>query len=532
MNPQPLPAPDFRSSLASHLHIDNETCPSCGQDIPLEKFEEISGRIALRERDQAQALTTKLRGQYETEKAQADAKANANLEVERRLSAEREAQVRTEAQSAAEALINLKLAEAELSRQELGAAWGKQLEESETARKKAEQAGETLSAQMQQLRQDNAIALEAAKAEAKTRESEIRADANKEAEEAVAVRLLALETTNKESEAALQVRISQAELDKVAAEQKGDALLLQLNELQKSRDAELVKVKEDAATEAARIRQEAKDATAQHAVFVTERLAAQREVLEKAKEDAVNAEKAKAFDENQKLSTKVSELQRALEKKTNEELGEGAEIDLFEALRANFPDDRITRIAKGAPGADILHVIMVRGQECGTIIFDSKNHKAFRNEHVTKLKVDQLAAKADHSILSTHKFPQGTGQLHMQDGVLLANPARVVLLATLLRQHLLQVYTLRLSGIERENKTVALYEFITSERCTQLLSQVEARAGELLEQQETEMKWHQNHWKKQGLAMRAIQKAKADLENEVSSIINPIADENVSREAS
>src|SRR4029077_12537317 len=176
----------------------------------------------------------------------------------------------------------------------------------------------------------------------------------------------------------------------------------------------------------------------------------------------VNTEKAKAFEENQRLSTRVNELQRALEKKTNEELGEGAEVNVFEALKTDFPDDRITRIQKGAPGGDILHVVMLHGKECGTIIYDSKNHKQFRNEHVAKLKADQLAAKAEHAILSTHKFPQGTSQLHLQDGVLLANPARVVLIATLLRQHLLLVHTLRLSGIERESKTAALYEYIIS----------------------------------------------------------------------
>ena len=75
--------------------------------------------------------------------------------------------------------------------------------------------------------------------------------------------------------------------------------------------------------------------------------------MEKAKDDAVNVEKAKAFEETQKLSNKVDELQRALDKKTDEELGEGAEIDLFEALKKEFPDDRIERIAKGSPGADV-----------------------------------------------------------------------------------------------------------------------------------------------------------------------------------
>ena|GEM_PF-4763562 len=75
-------------------------------------------------------------------------------------------------------------------------------------------------------------------------------------------------------------------------------------------------------------------------------VSAQREILDKAKDDAINAEKANVFDENQELSNKVNELQRALEKVTNEERGEGAEIDLFEALKKEFPDDRIEHIGK------------------------------------------------------------------------------------------------------------------------------------------------------------------------------------------
>lgn len=177
-------------------------------------------------------------------------------------------------------------------------------------------------------------------------------------------------------------------------------------------------------------------------------------------------------------------------------------------------------------------MVRFRGQECGTILYDSKNHNQWRNEHVAKLRQDQLAEKAEHAILSTHKFPQGTRQIHNQDGVLLANPARVVSLATIIRQHLIQVHTLRMSKIEREKKTAVLYEFITSERCTQLLVQIDERAGNLLEQQEKEMRWHQNHWRKEGEAIRAIQKAKADLANEIDSIIGTCADNVEDSEAS
>jgi hypothetical protein len=328
---------------------------------------------------------------------------------------------------------------------------------------------------------------------------------------------------------------------------------LQFDELRKANEADVARGKEDAAVEALRIRREANEAaerlvhdkiadaqakiaeaegklsklSEQHEITLNERLGSQREILEKAKDAAINAEKAKAFEETQGLSNKVNELQRALEKKANEELGEGAEIDLFEALKKEFPNDRIERVAKGAPGADILHGVTHNGRECGTIIYDSKNHKMFRNEHVIKLLEDQHAAKAEHAILSTHKFPAGTRQLHMQDSVLLANPARVVSVVTLIRRHLLQAHTLRLSSAERESKTTALYAFITSERCTQLFSRIDAHAGELLEQQVKERKWHDAAWKKEGELIRSIQKVQAELSNEISCIIGTASDDEV-----
>jgi len=196
---------------------------------------------------------------------------------------------------------------------------------------------------------------------------------------------------------------------------------------------------------------------------------------------------------------------------------------LFEDLKKEFQNDRIERVAKGSPGADIHHVVIHNGKECGTIIYDAKNHKAFRNEFVTKLAADQLSAKAEHAILSTHKFPSGTRQLHIQDGVLLANPARVVAIVKLIRQHMLQVHSLRLSSAEREDKTAALYDFITSERCSQILKRIDTLAEDLLEQQVKEKKQHDAAWKKEGELIRGIQKAQGDMSNEISCIIGTAA---------
>lgn len=552
MIPQSSANTNLTSSLPTQLNLTGDHCPSCGQTIPPDRLEEISGKIAARDHEQAAALTARLEKQFAVEKAKADARARADIDLEKRQSAERESKAVEKARTEAAAELKTKLHEAERLRQELIAADEKKLDEASAARQIAEARVSTLQSEMQALRESTATDLETFKREAAARELQIQAKARESAEAAVAARVDKLEADHRASESGLQERLAQAEAATSAAQRKGTELVSQLDNLRKHSEAEIARIKSNTEAEATRLRDEAVAATTaqfqskiaekddavadakakaleaqqalqtlseQQELTISGRLNAQREILEKDKDAAVNAEKARAFEENQKLSDKVSQLQRALEKKTNDELGEGAEVDLFEALRAEFPDDDIARIAKGAPGADIRHVVKSRGQECGTILYDSKNHKQFRSEHVTKLRGDQLADKAEHAILSLHKFPEGTRQLHQRDGVLLANPARVVALVKILRQHIIQVHTMRLSGIEREKKTAALYDFITSEQYTQLVRRVDERTSDLLKEQEKEIKWHETHWKREGEALRGIQKAQADIENAVAGIL-------------
>lgn len=531
---------DF-SALPPQFDFNDKSCPTCGQEIPPERLEEIGGRIVAREREQMQAITAQLEERHATEKAQAQNKAKADLEAERQESARREARTRDEAERAADQRINERLAEAEQTRAVLVAGWQRELDEAQTARTTAQQASAAQQAELLELRESSAKRIEAIEAEARRQEQAIREEAKKNAEAAVASRIADIEKAQRDSDAA-----------RVAAELKESALTAQLEEMKHTKEVEIETVKQENAVELLRVRQvatqetearfhetltaqqsaitaanaKAQEAEAKLATQTEEfnasieaSLKVQREVLDKAKDDAVNAEKARAFEENQKLTDKVNDLQRALENKTAEELGEGAEIDLCDALKKEFTGDDIQRIPKGTAGADIIHVVMLSGKKCGTIIYDSKNHNQFRWEHVTKLRADQLAARAEHAILSTRKFPQGTRQLHLHDGVLLANPARVVLIATMIRQHLLQLHAQRVSDIERDSKTAALYEFIISERCGSLLSRIDERADDLLDEQQKEVKWHENHWKREGEAIRGIQKAKADLENQVSLII-------------
>src|SRR5437016_12736060 len=93
--------PSESINLTTHVHLSLETCPTCGQEIPADKIEEIGGRIAAREREQALAITLELEKQFAIEKSTAEAKAKADLESERQQSALREQRAREEIQKAA-----------------------------------------------------------------------------------------------------------------------------------------------------------------------------------------------------------------------------------------------------------------------------------------------------------------------------------------------------------------------------------------------------------------------------------------------
>jgi hypothetical protein len=258
---------------------------------------------------------------------------------------------------------------------------------------------------------------------------------------------------------------------------------------------------------------------ADHDTIVEQRVEEAREAMDAARTEAVNALKIEHFEEKQRLTGKLEELTRRLERKSADERGEAAEVDLFDTLKEVFPADNIRRVEKGAQGADIIHDVVHNNRVCGRIVYDCKNRSAWRNEYATKLRADQIEARAEHAVLSSRVFPAGAHQLCQQNGVLIVNPARVVALVEVLRRHVIQLSTLRLSNEKRTQKTVALYEFIRSDRCNRLFERIHAQADDLIKLQDAEKKAHDAFWKKQDSLYRGVQTACGDLRSEIDRII-------------
>jgi hypothetical protein len=300
--------------------------------------------------------------------------------------------------------------------------------------------------------------------------------------------------------------LREADARRVEAEVRG-AVAEDRSRLERERD--------DARAEQTAMREEARARGAAHQMELTR----QREVLMKEMERALAVKDSQATAERESLKREVSDLQRTLERKTANELGEGGEIDLHETLREAFPEDRIIRIKKGQPGADIRHEVMNGGEVCGKILYDSKNHKSWRTDFAEKLKADQIDEGADHAILSTLRFPEGERHIATVCDVIVTGPKHVVHIAQLMRRSVINLHVQGLSLKDRARKQEALYKHITSGPFRQQLAELERLNEKMGEIEIEEERRHQLTWKERGKLIARQKRALGEVAVGVGSII-------------
>jgi hypothetical protein len=292
------------------------------------------------------------------------------------------------------------------------------------------------------------------------------------------------------------------------------------------RDAVLQKVKEVEAREI-ELRKMAEEQAAKKYQSLLElneqqkqkELAEQRTILDADRDQELLKKQAEFARERAGWQKKVMEMDHQLQRMNANQIGEGAEIDLFETLRTEFPGDSISRIKKGQPGADIHHDIFHKGEICGRIIYDSKNRQGWQYTYVTKLREDQLEAQADHAVLCTTVFPSGKKELCIESDVVVINPAQAVHVAHLLRQALVSMHVRGMSMKQRTEKTDRLYRFITSPSYFQRFGEITRLTGEMLELDVLEVRAHNATWKKRGTLLTRQNNVLREIDTEISAVI-------------
>jgi hypothetical protein len=236
------------------------------------------------------------------------------------------------------------------------------------------------------------------------------------------------------------------------------------------------------------------------------------------KQDAENQKAAAA------LRKQVSDLQRKLEDQAARR-PEVVDIDIFEQLRAEYPEDRVLRLPRGEAGGDILVEVKYKGSVCGRIILDSRNRGNWQTGYATKLRGDMVEQQADHAILSTLHFPRGAAELCRHDDVLLVHPARVIELVGILRQAIVRMHQARLSNVQRAEKKSRLYDHITSELFRRKLEDTGKLARQLLELDVDEHKEHQRVWKARGGLLKRLETVNSEVVGEINDIVDGLTED-------
>jgi hypothetical protein len=303
----------------------------------------------------------------------------------------------------------------------------------------------------------------------------------------------------------------------VEAERKAaeDRAKEQNRKLQTERDGAVKKAKALEEREASLKKQMADQAEKR----LKEQVAKEREILERDREQREKKLKAEFTREHEKTKNKVAALERQLQKKTAYDLGDGAEIDLYEELRSLFKGDHFSRVPKGEPGADIHHEVFHKGQSCGKIVYDSKNRQNWQDGYASKLRADQTAAGAVHAILSTNCFPTGKKELCIVHDVIAVSPARVGQVVQLLRNSMVRMHVLNLSLQERSGKMAELYKLISSEAFSQSFREADKLTQDILDLDVKEVKAHEDVWKKRGYLTKRLKNVLTEVQTEISAIV-------------
>ncbi len=173
------------------------------------------------------------------------------------------------------------------------------------------------------------------------------------------------------------------------------------------------------------------------------------------------------------MRLQIDELRRKVDVGSQQIQGEVQELALEALLRTAFPADRIVAVQKGHSGADTLHeVVGLNGKLAGTILWESKNTRAWSNEWVNKIKEDMREAKATLCVIATATLPKGVEFFDRIDTVFVVSLRCVLPLAQVLRQVLIDMALIRATVKQGDGVSEKLLSYVTGQQFYNRISAV------------------------------------------------------------
>ena len=296
----------------------------------------------------------------------------------------------------------------------------------------------------------------------------------------------------------------------------------ELNMVLKQKDAKLADAQK-AQADVLRKQRELDDAKRELDLTVEKRvqtdLAAARE---KAKKEAEDEMKLKVMEAEQTIASmqkQIEDLKRRAEQGSQQLQGEVQELELEALLGTRFPRDTIRPVPKGEFGGDILHrVAGPLGQQCGTILWESKRTKNWSDGWLPKLREDQRAARAEIAVIVSQILPKDVETFGFVDQVWVAHPKVVLPVAIALRQTLIEIAGARQASEGQQTKMEMVYQYLTGPRFRQRVQAIVEAFSSMRDDLDRERKAITKQWAKREEQIDRVMQATVGMYGDLQGI--------------
>jgi hypothetical protein len=220
------------------------------------------------------------------------------------------------------------------------------------------------------------------------------------------------------------------------------------------------------------------------------------------------------------LRASLEDMKRKAEQGSMETQGEVLEQDFEAQLQAFFVHDNIQPVPKGIKGADLVQTVRTpMGADCGVLLWETKNTKAWSNAWIPKLKDDMIETRASIAVLVSVVLPAGIKRFGQHEGVWVSDPLCAIPLAAVLREQLKAISRERTASTGKNEKMEALYQYLAGVEFKQKIEGIIEAFTSMQDQLLKERRAMEKHWKQREKEIERVVKNTAGLYGDMQGII-------------
>ena len=221
----------------------------------------------------------------------------------------------------------------------------------------------------------------------------------------------------------------------------------------------------------------------------------------------------------EQLNNQLIEAQKKIEQGSQERQGEAQELELEKLIRTIYPFDKITEVARGQNGADVIQeVFNVLQKPSGIIMYESKRTKKFSKDWISKAKLDRQSRNADVAVIVTETMPDRWTKFGLMNGVWVCSFNEVEAVSLILREMMLRIGEIEIAQENKGTKMQYLYDYLTSSEFARLMTSIVEGFTSMKEQLESEKRSLTTIWKKRDKQIELVTKNAIDMYGAIKAI--------------